>query len=436
LQIYRSVSGGASDRFRITIDAGYLVDLLFTKRDLNLTAAVHAPDGRVLAEFISRHYGPAEFSFITDATGEHVVEVQSLEEGQETRDYELEVVNVTHARPIDMQLNTIVKDFAEAEKLSATWEKEDLKTAVRLYLRAARDWQDAGRAPQAAVGFERAGELCFILSEYSEAIGNYKKAHVASLPGSNRLAAADALNGIGYALVYEGENSKAMPYFERSLRMARQLERPSPVDAKRLMARALNNMGEVHYSLSDPDKTLDEFNRALALWQEVGDRQGQALAEINLGYLQVDLGNMSEAVGHYANALQLFRAINNRSGEASVITAIGGIHSFQGEKQDAIDSHNRALKIFRSIGDRRGEAAALNGLGQAYKSLNDPSTALGCYTRALVLYREIGYRDYEALDALYVGSTHRLNGDMTMALKFCKQSVELSRQVGDKRIEV
>lgn len=436
LPTYRSASGNQSHRFRITVDGGYLVRFLFTKQDLNLMVTVHAPDGRVLSEYISRRYGPAEFSFIAEASGEQMVEVQSLEEGHETREYKLEVINVTQARPIDTRLNTSEKDFAEAEKLAATWGKDDLKAAIRLYLRAARDWQSAGHPRQAATGFGRAGELCFILSDYSKAIDNYEKAFAASLAGSNRLAAADALNGIGYALVYEGENSKAMPYFQRSLRIARQLESVLPVDAKRLMAQALNNMGEVHYSLSDPDKTLDEFNRAFALWQEVGDRQGQATAEINLGYLHLDLGNMREAVAHYANALQLFRAIKNRSGEASVITAIGGIHSFQGEKQEAIDSHNRALGIFRSIGDRRGEAAALNGLGQAYKSLNDPATALGHYTRALDLYREIGHRDYEGLDALYVGSTYRLNGDMTMALKFCKQSVELSRQVGDKRIEV
>ena len=435
-EVKSSIAGGASDRYRIAVQSGTFVALRIKKQDLNLTVTVHTSSSKIWSEFISRRYGALPLSFIAEESGDYVIDVQSLEENAEPREYSLEVTDVRMASAVDRCLDDAVRSFALGETLAARWEKEGLREALARYLKAAADWRESGRYAEAALAFERGGDVSFTLSDYPAASRAYDEARMAAIRCGDTARTAAALNGIGYVLIYEGENRKALPYFERALKLAAKHQKTLPVEGKRLTAQALNNIGEVYYSLSDPGKTLEKFNSALALWKETGDRQGQALTELNLGFLHSDLGNMKDSLSHFANAIQLFRDVRCRWGEAQVIAAIGQVNSLRGRKQQALDSYNRAVEMSRAVGDRRGEAAALNSLGDVYEALNDPASALQNYDLALKRYREIGDRDYEALSLFYLGRAHRRKDDTVIAADYFKQSLEISRRVGDRRIEI
>lgn len=328
-----------------------------------------------------------------------------------------------------------MQSFTEGERFRAEWQKQLLHMAVDKYMEAYSRWMSAGSRREAARALEAAGETHFILSEYRPALAAYGEALEIRRATKDRLGIIETLNDIGYTYTYLGQNEEALSYLKQAKSRLDKLRATDEADERtRIEAQLMNNMGEVYYSLSDVKNALDCFKRSLALWTAVGDRKGEALAQLNLGYMDSNFGDLKSASERYDRSLSLWLSIGDRRGEAYSRTAMGGVRSFLGEQQAALDLHNEALNIFRSIGDREGEAATLNGIGTAYQGLNKPQEALDNYERAMRLYHDIGNLDFEALAKVYIAAVHRAAGATGQALDYYNESLSLLRKVGDRRV--
>lgn len=356
----------------------------------------------------------------------HPLERKSRAQRSEVQDKSLE----------DKTRERAMKSFATGERLRAEWKEQSLREAIGHYTDATWCWQSIGSRRQAAEALESAGQVQFILSEYSLALRSYEQALSLSRNLNDELGIARAFDGMGYTYIYLGQNQRALICLERA---RSHLSKLRPLDGEtervRMEAELQNSLGEVYYSISDVKKAVDSFSRALSLWNRVGDRKGEALANLNMGYMSQNFGDLKGAQEHYDQSLSFWKAAGDKRGEALTRTAMGGVHSFLGEQQKALDLHNEALNLFRLIGDRQGEAATLNGIGTAYEGLNKPREALDNYERAMRLYQAIGNRDYEALARFYMGAVHRSLGATERALDYYNQSLSMLRKVGDRRIE-
>jgi CHAT domain-containing protein/tetratricopeptide (TPR) repeat protein len=329
-----------------------------------------------------------------------------------------------------------MKCLAAGANLRAEWKEQSLREAISQYTDATAYCLSIGSQREAAEASESVGELQFILSEYYLALKSYEKALAIRQILKDELGIAGNLDRMGYTYIYLGQNQRALICLERaSSHLNKRLPLDGYTERLRIEAQLRNSFGEVYYSLSDVKKALDCFNRALSLWKAVGDRKGEALADLNMGYMYHNFGDLKGAEEYYSQSLSLWIAASDKRGEALTRTAMGGIRSFLGEQEKALELHNEALNIFRFIGDRRGEAATLNGIGTAYEGLNKPQEALDNYDRAMRLYHAIGNRDYEALARFYIGAVHRSLGATERALDYYNQSISMLRRVGDQRIE-
>lgn len=432
----REIAGNVSQSYEVSLSSNQYLSVTIAKNDLQLTVTLYAPNGKQVSAFTSRRYGPLYISLIAGTSGPYRLEVRSIEQQALSAHYELRVEELRDSTAIDRKVDSASSRYAEAETFRAGWEEKLFREAIRQYTTASIEWISVGKYREASQALEDVGDTYFTLSEYNSALASYNKALEISKMSGDSLGEINALNSIGYVLVYLGKNERAQGYFQRVLEYCRSSggDTKKP-DEQRLEAQALNNLGEVYYSLSELQKALDFFRKALSIWESVSDRRGQALAHLNIGYSYYDLGDIEEASKGYEQALQLGRTIDDRRGEALAQTALGGVYSFLGEKQLALESHREAMHLFRAIGDHQGEAATLNGTGKAYEDLNEHQTALDNYNRALNLYRQIGNRDYEALTNYYVGRAYRLIDNIPQALLYYNHCVALSRKVGTRRFE-
>lgn len=427
--------GTDSHLFKLNAGAGRYARVAVDKGDFQLSAALLSSDGRVLFEYPGRRFGTLRFSFIVEPAGVAYLRLSSLERDSEARRYELRVEIAGGATPEEAEAAEAARAFAEAEALRANWEQQSVRAAAAKYAEARAAWSRAGDGREALRALRYIGECHFILSEYREALVAYTEALTAARGLRDASAELDALNDVGYVRVYLGENAPALGRFEQVL--SRLAARPDAqdVETRRRKARALNNAGEVYYSLSDLRKSLDYFGRALREWDGAGDRRGAALAHLNSGYAYTDLGDLRNASHHYDRSLALWQAVGDARGRALSLTAIGGLHTFLGEKQLALDHHRQAMQTFQSLGNYQGEAAAWNGMGQVYEDLSQTRAALNCYLSALRLYERIGNRDFVALSRYYVGRIRQKLDDPGQALEDYVQSARLSRLVGDRQVE-
>jgi tetratricopeptide (TPR) repeat protein len=76
---------------------------------------------------------------------------------------------------------------------------------------------------------------------------------------------------------------------------------------------------------------LAACQRALALYEELGDRIWQAAVLDSLGLVYHRLGRYAEAGDCYHRALSLYREFGGRHAEADVLHHLGDVHQAKGD---------------------------------------------------------------------------------------------------------
>jgi CHAT domain-containing protein/Tfp pilus assembly protein PilF len=260
------------------------------------------------------------------------------------------------------------------------------------------------------------------IEKYYEALDLYRRA-------TDRNGEAQALNNIGEVYWSLGESQKALDKFNEALPIFQ------AVGDRRWEANSLNNIGLVYDSLGEKQKALDKYIEALPIWRAVGDHSGEANTLNNIGVVYNSLGEKQKALEKYNEALPIFQAVGDRRWEANTLNNIGLVYDSLGEKQKALDKYNEALPIWRVVGDRRREAITLNNIGLVYRSLGETQKAMEKLNESLPIKRAAGDRRGEAVTLINIGSVYLALGETQKAMEKYNEALPISRAVGDRRVE-
>ena len=434
--INRELAAGAGELAEISLSPGDLLRLSIEKGDLGLSLTLYDPMGQKLLERVSYGYEMLEVLLPAEAAGTYQLEIRSLEHDGPPRHYELKLNSIRRATPVDYRTNLAQRATASASVLRASWTEKSLRQAIQKYDEAELLWLSANNRRSAAIGAMEAAEVCLTLGEYREALRRYQKAAAQAKKAAARLEESQALGEAGLLFSYLGDNDRAQKQVLEALKLLALDSRPDQSASLRInYAESLSNLGEISYSKGNLLKSSKQFEDALKIFGESGNRKGEARAHLFLGYISGGLGDPEKAVAELSKALGLYRAIGNRSGEGVCLTALGLSHSLNRDEEQAIRLHRDAIEIFRSIGDRQSEAIAVNGMGQVYENLTQYPTSQDNYRQALRLAQEQGNLDLAAVALLSMGRAYRVSGDLTQALAYYEQCLSVSRSAKKLRIE-
>lgn len=322
---------------------------------------------------------------------------------------------------------------AQGKLLKSEWREASLRGAIAKYREGQAQSQAVGNYELAAEMARNAGDVYFLLSEYQNALEQYRAAQSLARRARNRWAEMRASNLIGYVHVYLGKNQTALDLALSALSYYRNHPSDGP-EASLSKAEAENCAGEANYSLGRLHKSIEHFEQALEHWTAANDKTGQALATLNLAYAYGDSGNIQKTEELFNKALSLYQGEGDKRGEARVLTAVGTLYSFLGKKQTALDKHLAAMELLRPIGDRGGQAIVFNSIGTAYEELNKLETALDQYKQALNLYEQQGNIEFASVTKYYIGKAYMLLKDDPTALQFLRESAADSQLVGQRRV--
>jgi tetratricopeptide (TPR) repeat protein len=172
------------------------------------------------------------------------------------------------------------------------------------------------------------------------------------------------------------------------------------------------------------------FERALGLFDSVGDLASQARIHNSLIWIAEHEGRLADALEHAAQALTLYRAAGHRSGQAAILNDVGYCHARLGDFQQALAYCEQGLAAIREVGDRNGEAAALDSLGYIHGGLGDPGRAADCYQRAIGIYRELADRFNEADTLVNLGDLWSPAGDSEAARRSWADALAILDEIG------
>jgi transcriptional regulator with XRE-family HTH domain/tetratricopeptide (TPR) repeat protein len=200
------------------------------------------------------------------------------------------------------------------------------------------------------------------------------------------------------------------------------------VNSARAYRAASDPLGEAHarhYSAvmkwwrGDTGIALEEEERALGIFTDLGDPSGQARVIQHLGLI------------HLERAID--RSAPDYGAAAGLEPTFGGLNWVRGEVARAIPLLERSVELFYELGDRRGQALALVGVGQAVAARGHLGRARAWILRGLAVSDAFDYRPGQIRTMLALANLDLAEGRPGPARNSLARCTELIRPASDLR---
>jgi tetratricopeptide (TPR) repeat protein len=220
---------------------------------------------------------------------------------------------------------------------------------------------------QAAVIYSNLGWTHSLLGQKEQAIKYCEQALRIFQELEKRAGEGMMLNYLGDIYVDLGQHDKALEHYEQALHIFEELE---DTEGK---SRTLNSLGGVYDSLGQKENDSKRRAHALKCYQralyEIGEEDHNAKATIlnNIGTIYRAMDENDKALMQYNQALSLQEEIGDRSGQGITLNNLGMLYSTEGkrkvtERKRALEFYARALYLHKDIGDRNGEGVTLHNI--------------------------------------------------------------------------
>lgn len=219
------------------------------------------------------------------------------------------------------------------------------------------------------------------------------------------------------------------------LKLERALEIWQELGEARWQAQTLDILGALSSALGEPDAALESLRQARPLWQGLGDLHGEATTLHRMGFIHWRRGDHLAALAPYLRALELRRTSGDRFGQAQTLSNLGLVYLSRGAPRQARPYFERALEAIRGLPVPALRARILINLGGVHQRAGRLDEALARFSRALPLLEDLGDRHTEAIVRSNRGVAHRTSGELRQALESFLEARRIFREIGDSRRE-
>ena len=201
---------------------------------------------------------------------------------------------------------------------------------------------------------------------------------------------------------------------------------------KKWEAQGLNNLGLIYQRRGELEKAEDMHNKALAISQQIGNKEGMAIQYGNLGVIYKTRGELEKAEDMQNKALEINQQLGNKEGMASQYGNLGVIYWTRGEIEKAEDMHNKSLEIEKQLGRKEGMARQYGNLGLIYQTRGELERAEEFYLRAVETYTSGGIFG-EGLAITYgnLGHLEESRSNPSAARSYYEKALDLWKTLGN-----
>lgn len=342
-----------------------------------------------------------------------------------------------HTDALDQYAGVISDHYEQAQDqlLAANWQARAgkhaqathaLDSAIDYYRKALAGWaQNPDSSPQRAAqqveAYRGLGEMLNQKAQFGEATETFTTMQALAEKLGDGEAQASAWRGLAAAQMYQGDFGAANEHLVHAEEAARkantrlelakmlilqgwcQFNMGNMEDALKLgeqvlvlseqenfptqIAQSLNLLTALHGTLGRYDQASQECERALAMFNEIGDRVEAMFQMGNLGLLVGMRGDYDTALRHFQDALDRARELGRRNAEMLYLNNLGGGHVSMGDYPAAEEKLRRVIEM--------SETTRFGQLSETYCFLADallgqgkPDEALQAIQRGFELGRK------------------------------------------------
>lgn len=276
-------------------------------------------------------------------------------------------------------LRALAEWAADDDRLPV-WQLADVLRAFYFYRRHAMDWRvvaelglrSAARtghqAGEAAAEFSLA-QVCRGLSDYEGAAHHAERGLVLAQASGWSEGAAGLWNEVALARLERGDIGSGIDPLRRAVRIYRDL------GDREGEARTRMNLGLAIRQLGDLTTAAREFERVAELLPDATSHAA-SMNRSNLGETYRLMGRLHEARREVEAAFAVQTGMGHPVGLASTLAHLAGLAADEGQAAQALSWAEQSLEQARTHRSMRLEGAALVGLAEARARTGDPGPAL------------------------------------------------------------
>jgi class 3 adenylate cyclase/tetratricopeptide (TPR) repeat protein len=151
----------------------------------------------------------------------------------------------------------------------------------------------------------------------------------------------------------------------------------------------LNRMGIAAYYRGQWSQALDFYERARAAWVKAGDVANAAFGTINVGEILSDQGRAEEAEARFREALRVWKAAGDDSGVFYALSNLGRVAARAGRYDEALSLLEEARERSRTVGSEAEMLETEARIAECLLLKGEAGSALELATRALDRAREV-----------------------------------------------
>ncbi len=246
------------------------------------------------------------------------------------------------------------------------------------------------------------GTIHAMRGQYDQARFHFENALAAQEEIDDLFGCSRSHNNLGYLAQLESDYERAVGHYEQAQELARK------VQSKYVLSSVLLNLADSYCRLDRYAEAEYTCKEALALFQEMGDRDGIAKVYDTLGLIDDSRGEYSHALAYYQTALGLHRELDSSYQEGNTLAMIAAMHNALSNPAQARELAQQAYAIGERIQAPQLRVEALIALAEADLRSSALTAAAEQATQAATLAEQIGSR------ANY-GTARRLLGQIAAA---------------------
>ncbi len=193
-------------------------------------------------------------------------------------------------------------------------------------------------------------------------------------------------------------------------------------------AKALSTQGYL-LTWSGSSQGYSTLQESLALYRELGDKQGIAFNLLWLAEIIFNQGDYEQGQRLLTESLSLSRALGNKTGIAGALSGLGRLMGNKNYPQ-ARAFMEEGLAIYREIEDLVGMSNIMMQLSHLAIWQNDYQVARRWLDEGLALQRQLGTDEKNVYAIVSLGDLAVREGDYTQACAYYEDSLSLAHETG------
>lgn len=247
-----------------------------------------------------------------------------------------------------------------------------------------------------------------------------------TLPALTDTARVTALNELSFRML-KSEPKKSLDYAEEALALAQRL------GFDKGLGEARNNLAVYHLMQGDADLALGHALDALKIGEQLRNPELMANSYATLGTVYHNQLAFEKALFHLMRAREINARLNNALIASKVLNALGGISRDKGHYDSALFFYRGALAVMKEGGEDYRVAEVLNNIGIIFVRQQKHDEGMKYYFEALSIAKTTNNRRAEALALGNIGATLLANKKYPEAERYLLQALSLAKTLGVRK---